>query len=197
MIPATLIVVEGPDRVGKATQSSMLTRALSDAGHRVRRVEVPVKSPITYRLIYWMLRNGLAKSVPNLFQFVQFLNKFCFQIFHLVLMRWMYDFIIFDRWALSSVIYGDAGGANKRFTRFLFNRLWQPDGTVILVGAARSGETTDVYEADNSLQSNVRIGYSEWHSTHPEQTAIVDNLGTRDEVHQQIMNTLEERFDLL
>lgn len=197
MIPATLIVIEGPDKCGKQTQSNMLTEALQKAGHRVKLVEVPVKSPVTYRLIYWMLRNGFAKTLPNVFQYVQFLNKFFFQVFHLVLMRWCYDFIVFDRWSLSSIVYGDAGGASKRFTRFLFRRLWQPDGTIIMVGAALSGETTDVYESDNSLQSKVRIGYAEWFAFHPDKCVMIDNTGTRPEVHLRIMNNLEDRFDLL
>lgn len=197
MIPATLIVIEGPDKAGKATQSTMLVDVLTKAGHRTKLVEVPVKSPVTYRLIYWMLRNGMAKSLPNVFQYVQFLNKFFFQVFHLVFSRWTHDFIVFDRWALSSIVYGDAGGANKGFTRFLFRRLWQPDGTIIMVGAARSGETTDVYESDNSLQSKVRVGYADWFSFHPDKCVMIDNTGTRPEVHQRIMNALDDRFDLL
>lgn len=197
MIPATLIVVEGPDKCGKATQSTLLTQTLVDAGHRVKRVEVPVASWFTYRLIYWMLRNGMAKSWPNVFQYVQFLNKFIFQWTKLVFMRWQYDFIVFDRWSLSSVVYGDAGGANKTFTRFLYNRLWQPDGTIIMVGASRSGEVTDVYESDNSLQSKVRVGYAAWYAAHDDKVSLVDNTGTREEVQSRIMNILDTRFDLL
>lgn len=196
MLPATIIAIEGPDKVGKQTQTNMLTDALRRDKHKVKLVEVPVKSLLTYRLIYWMLRNGYAKTFPNLFQTVQFFNKWFFQ-FRLLFMRWTNDFIVFDRWSLSAVVYGDAGGANRRYNRFLYKFLREPDATIILVGAARSGEVTDAYEKDNQLQSDVRWGYASWFMEHPKGFALVDNIGTREEVHQRIMKALNDRFGVL
>lgn len=194
---ATMIAVEGADRVGKATQTKMLEDTLRSDGHRVKRVEVPVKSPITYRLIYWMLRQGYAKTLPNLFQFVQFLNKFFFQVFHLVFMRWFCDYIVFDRWAASSIVYGNASGANPTFVEFLYNRLWRPDATIVMQGLARSDDQEDVYEKDNMLQAKVRSGYADFYLTNQLNVQLVDNVGTRDEVHRRIMRVLDTRFDLL
>jgi thymidylate kinase len=174
----------------------MLTDRLRKDGHKVKLIEVPIKSWLTYKLIYWMLRNGYAKTFPNVFQTVQFFNKWFFQ-FRLSFLRMMYDYIIFDRWSLSAVVYGDAGGANPSYNRFLYRFLREPDALLILVGAARSGEVTDVYERDTELQANVRTGYAEWYLTHQKDCAIVDNLGTRDEVHNRIMRILDERFDVL
>lgn len=196
MIPATIIAIEGPDKVGKQTQTNMLTDRLRKDGHKVKLIEVPVKSIITYKLIYWMLRNGYAKSSPNVFQTIQFLNKWFFQ-FRLMFLRWSYDYIVFDRWSLSAVVYGDAGGASRWYNRLLYRFLREPDALLILVGAARSGEVTDVYEKDNELQANVRTGYAEWFLQHGDDCALVDNLGTRDEVHQRIMRLLDERFGVL
>lgn len=192
-MPATILAIEGPDRVGKQTQSQMLVAALEADFHKVKLVEVPVRSWVTYKLIYWMLRGGLAKTLPNVFQFVQFLNKWVFQL-KLLVMRWFYDYIIFDRWALSSIVYGDAGGANKRFNRFLYKFLREPDATLILVGAARTrDEGTDVYERDNPMQNRVRLGYAAWFESHTDdKVALIDNMGTRPEVHQRFMRTLEK-----
>jgi dTMP kinase len=197
MIPATIIAIEGPDRVGKATQTDLLVKNLRSNGHKVLHVEVPIKSFVTYPLIYWMLRNGLAKKMPNLFQFVQFLNKFMFQTLKLLFCRWVYDFIVFDRWSLSAIVYGDASGANAKFNRFLYKFLWKPDGIVVMVGQARNATTRDVYESDNTLQTQVRNGYAKWYHDHSDDVVIVDNMGTRDEVHSRIMKVLDERFDLL
>lgn len=196
MIPATIIAIEGPDKVGKQTQSNMLTDRLRKEGHKVKLIEVPVKSIVTYKLIYWMLRNGHAKSWPNVFQTIQFLNKWFFQ-FRLLAMRWSYDYVVFDRWGLSAIVYGDAGGANRWYNRLLYKFLREADATLILVGAARSGEVTDVYEKDTELQVNVRTGYAEWFLQHNEACVIVDNIGTRDEVHGRIMRLLDEKFGVL
>lgn len=196
LMPATMLVIEGPDKVGKQTQSNMLVDALRQDGHKVKLVEVPVKSLVTYSLIYWMLRKGFAKSTPNLFQTVQFLNKWMFQL-KLLFLRWQYHYIVFDRWSLSAIVYGDAGGANKTYNRFLYRFLREPDATIIMVGAARSGDQTDVYEKDNSLQANVRRGYAEWYMSHAHNCALIDNMGSRDEVHRRIMKVLDERFNVL
>ena len=197
MIPATTIAIEGPDRCGKATQSRMLVQALQDQGYKVKLVEVPVKSVLSYKIIYWLLRNGFVNYIPNVFQFVQFVNKWFFQVFKFTFMRWFFDFIIFDRWALSGVVYGDAGGANPRFSRFLFRRLRKPDATIILVGMARTSDVTDAYEANNKLQMNVRRGYADWYIENRKGTAIVDNDGSRNDVHNRIMNVVDKKFDLL
>lgn len=196
MIPATIIAIEGPDKVGKQTQTNMLVQALKREHHKVKLIEVPVRDLLTHKLIYWMLRNGRAKTWPNVFQTLQFFNKWLFQV-KLLFLRWTYDYVILDRWALSSIVYGDAGGANKTYNRFLYWFLREPDVTLILVGAARSGEVTDAYEKDNVLQTNVRKGYAEWYLEHPRYIQLVDNMGTRDEVHRRIIRTLAERFDAL
>lgn len=194
---ASIIALEGADRVGKFTQTQLLVNNLNKQGFKATSVEVPIKSPITYRLIYWMLKNGLAKKTPNLFQFVQFLNKFFFQTFKLLFIRWMYDYIIFDRWAASAIVYGNASGANKTFNRFLFNSLWRPDATIVLQGLPKTNDQEDVYEKDNKLQSDVRTGYAQFYIDNLHDVALIDNTGTREDVHGKIMTLLDKRFGLL
>ena len=46
-----IIVVEGPDRVGKATQSRMLKEKLTFLGKRAKIIEVPIKSPFNFMLV--------------------------------------------------------------------------------------------------------------------------------------------------
>lgn len=160
-VRATIVAIEGGDRRGKATQSIKLVDALRERGHKVTRVEVPVRSPVTYRLIYWMLRNGLAKKFPTLFQFVQFMNKFMFQVTRLSFLERMYDFIVFDRWALSACVYGAASGVSREFNDRLYDMLRRPDMTFVLSGErcfARA-DTPDSYEADAEFQQRVDAMY--------------------------------------
>jgi thymidylate kinase len=154
-----MFAVEGPDRVGKKTQTKMLRDDLRCEGKKVTLVEVPYNDNTTYHLVYWMLGNGLAMSLPNLFQFVQFVNKFLFQLIVLPYLLLTNDYVIMDRWALSSIVYGTAGGANPSFISFLSRFLVWPSGTVILDGRSHIRPEEDVYERDEVLQARVRLLY--------------------------------------
>lgn len=193
--PATLVAVEGADRVGKFTQSKLLVEELRRRGAAVLHVEVPIRSRFTYPLIYSMLRSGLAKRLPNVFQFVQFLNKWTFQLLTLSLKRWYYDYVVFDRWSPSAIVYGDATGANRRFNRFLYGLLREPDTTLVIVGPPKSSKATDVYESDTKLQSDVRNGYASWLVQHSDSAVVIDNNGTREQVHERLMDVFDRLSD--
>lgn len=194
---ARLVVVEGPDKVGKETQSKRLARYLEMCGRRVRRIEVPVHDGITYRLIYWMLRNGLAVRWPNAFQFVQFLNKWLFQVVALPWLRWKHDYVIFDRWAASAVVYGDATGVSPGFNRWLYRRLKRPDLTVVLMGPSFDADREDdAYEKSRSLQRLVRVGYRTW-VEEDERSELLDANLPRETVLRNILNVLRVRFGRL
>ena len=109
---AKLVVIEGPDRVGKETQALRLQVFLEAKGLRVKSVEVPFRDYSTYYVIYWMLRSGSAVRWPNAFQTIQFLNKLSYQTFFFLFHLCVCDYVIFDRWTLSSKVYGPAGGAS-------------------------------------------------------------------------------------
>lgn len=188
-----IIVIEGPDQVGKATQTKMLAQRFRLLGSSVAQVEIPFKDPLIRPLIYWMLANGSAKKYPNLFQFVQFFNKFIFQTIFLLPLMLNSDFIILDRWSISSIVYGDATGVNKAFNRFLFWFLVKADYTFILTGKTyKRNDAQDVYEKDDSLQNAVRIGYVDWALENPEGHFLISNEGTKEDVHDRLTDTLVE-----
>lgn len=196
-LSALIVAIEGPDRVGKKTQTKLLVDRLETRDYKVATFEIPKTSLVTYNLIYWMLNNGLAKKFPNIFQTIQFLNKFMFQ-FKLLFLRWTYDVIVLDRWSLSSIIYGDETGANKSYVRFLYWFLREPDVTIVLNGPSPSKEElNDSYERDDSLQKRVRKGYIRWcvENNH-KPFELVDNEGNRQEVHDRIMRILDSRYYL-
>lgn len=187
---AKIVVFEGPDKVGKETQSNLLDRTLRGTGYRTMRLEVPSRlCPRTYKLIYWMLKNGWAKRLPNVFQFVQFLNKWFFQRTVLPGLMKTLDVIIFDRWSLSAVIYGNATGVNKAFNMWLYNRLTKPDVTVVMCQRSfrRSSVVDDAYERDGELQVRVRDGYHEWAVLHAEDHVLINNEQPVQDVHQDVL----------
>lgn len=169
-----IIVIEGPDRVGKATQSLMLKNRLEAAGYTVTIVEVPIKTNFAYHIVYWMLRNGLAKRLPKIFQWFQFFNRQVFQRRELPTLEAQYDYIIMDRWSLSTTIYGEAAGVPKDFTESLSRRLKKPFHTFILLGKSHRHKVEDVYEADSDLQQRVRKLYGEWALRYPQENSTID-----------------------
>jgi thymidylate kinase len=187
---AKIVVFEGPDKVGKETQSKLCQEAFAAANYRAIRIEVPSKAcPRSYKLIYWMLRNGWAKRVPNAFQFVQFLNKWLFQVNVLPSLLRNADIVIFDRWSLSAVIYGNATGVNERFNVWLYNRLRKADVTIVMCDKSfrRASTQDDSYEKDSELQTRVRDGYREWAVMHADDHILVKNDKPVKDIHHDIL----------
>lgn len=193
---ARFIAIEGPDKVGKATQSKRLALYLEARGVKVVRVEIPFHDGITYRIIYWMLRNGQAVRFPNLFQVAHFLNKVIYQA---ILMPWHWftvDYVVLDRWKLSSVVYGSAGKANSKWIRFLYDLLMAVDHTIILMGEAfRSDRPDDSYESHKKMQQDVRIGYVEAANASPADHTVVNVVpnDNREDVHRRVLKVLIDK----
>lgn len=190
------IVIEGPDRVGKATQAKLLKEFLESQGKSVLAVEVPLRSNFIYHIIYWMLGNGLAKKLPKHFQWMQYFNRQIFQWTKLPKLEKEYDYIVMDRWSLSTSIYGAATKLPENFTKDLYDRLRDPDYTFVLLGPAHKHEAEDVYEADSELQKTVRELYAEWTEQHPGKSLKIDCRLPKESISGTIVSTLKE-FDLL
>jgi thymidylate kinase len=183
-----LLVVEGHDAAGKATQSKLLARNLQLHGINAVRVEVPcLNRRWSYRLIYWMLRNGWAKRLPNVFQLVQFANKLAFQLWELPKLARDHEVVVLDRWNLSSVVYGLATGTNRWFVMFLYGLLRSADRTLVLSGRSFPRAGADTYEADSDLQVRVKQGYLAWAEAHPEDCIVVRNDRTVADVQQDML----------
>ena len=184
------IVIEGPDRVGKATQTKLLKKYLQNLGYKALIIEVPIHSNFTYRAIYWMLQNGLVKKFPKFFQWLQYFNRQVFQWFRLKDLEKEYDYIVMDRWSLSTVVYGAANSVPSDFTNKLYKRLRKPDYTVVLLGDSHSHEAEDEYEKDSELQKKVRTLYYEWAIVRPNESSIIDCNNSREVVAKNIQDCL-------
>jgi dTMP kinase len=185
------LVIEGPDRCGKATQSNILCDYLKLTGKKAVVVEVPIKSNIIHGVIYWMLGNGLAKKFPRLFQWFQYFNRQIFQWTVLPRLEKSYDFIIMDRWSLSTVVYGEASGVSQEFTKKLYDRLKVPDCTIILLGQSHAHIAEDVYESDQKLQLSVRKIYKEWADQNIDKSQVINCNQTIEEVSRDLLNSLK------
>ena len=188
-----IIVIEGPDRTGKQTQTRLLKKKLTKRGFYPIVIEVPIRSAVTYPLIYWMLRNGLAKKFPKIFQWFQYMNRKIFQMFTLPRLEEEHDVIIMDRWSLSTIVYGAAEGVPLEYTMKLANKLRKPDHTFIFYGEAYAHEAEDSYEADSELQQNVRIEYAKWAASHPKSTTLIDCRQDKKVISKKIRNVLYDK----
>jgi len=185
-----IIVFEGPDRCGKKTQTHLFRGYLASKAYRSVVVEVPVYGNPTYHIIYWMLGNGLAKKFPKLFQWFQYFNRKIFQTLTLPSLLRNNDYVILDRWSLSTVVYGTAEGVDTKYSEMLADKLVCPDHTILLLGQSHMGLAEDVYEADNSLQERVKKLYKEWSDIHPITSTIIDCSLTREEIAESVNQSL-------
>jgi dTMP kinase len=187
------IVIEGPDRVGKATQVKLLQKKLVEKNKTVATVEVPLRSNPVYHLIYWMLGNGLAKKFPKIFQWLQYANRQIFQWTILPRLESECDYIIMDRWSLSTVVYGAATGVSEAFTKKLCDRLRRPDHTIVLYGAAHRHEAEDTYESDERLQARVSDLYRLWAAENTIDSLGIDCSLPKDEITDLIFASLHDK----
>lgn len=190
---ATWIAIEGPDRVGKATQSMMLSNWLTRLGFNCKRVEVPFQDNKfgTYDKIYDMLLNGKAKSRPILFQLIQSINKFICQLY---LLTCSAEIIVLDRWMLSSEIYGNATGIKSWIRKLLCLPLIKPDITLVLLKdkAYQNLDEQDAYEKDMSLQKQVNKLYAD--CVDNKNIIAIDADQDKVGVFNEILSELEPRL---
>jgi len=189
-----IIALEGPDKVGKETQSRLLCAELRRMGHRAVRAEIPSRQcSWSYGVIYWALGNGLAKRLPNIFQAVHFVNKLSFQHRVLPTLGALADVIVLDRWSLSSVIYGNATGVFLPLIMWFYRTLLQPTLTIVMSTRSyrRDALADDSYESDDDLQARVRNDYRQWALANPTDHVLVDNSLAIDDVHRSIMDAVE------
>jgi len=157
-----IIAFEGCDMTGKTTQAKILHRSLTEAGVSALAIKTPFNDHVTHKIIYHMLFSGAAVRHPLLFQLLQLLNKLICQTRLLFAKE---DIIIFDRWHLSSVVYGAASGLSISLIKTLGSVLREPDISVVLTRSSDerlSRSAQDSYEADVTLQDRVKRLYTQF-----------------------------------
>jgi len=198
----TIIAIEGPDKVGKQTQSQLLEKRLRslqittpDLPLVTMLYEIPSSSGICHKEIYEALDGGAdapAKRWPEVFQALQVANRIDVQkrLLSKVELSPARNFVaVFDRWHVSSFAYGWPLGLSDDMLAYFRSMVWTPDMTFLLEGNGfdRDGPR-DAYEDDGSFQSEVRKGYKRWYDENRsrENIVIVDADRDIDDVHGAI-----------
>lgn len=193
--------IEGPDKVGKATQSNLLINALIDfSALRANLIEIPSKHHTCYTKIYDMLRrreDGSAPAVdhPEIFQTFQVANRFHVQEDIERMAKGGPVVIVFDRWAPSSWAYGAAAGVRPSQLTVINEGLLEPDITFVLSGRGfdRPEQEDDAYEDDDSFQGRVRKEYQKWGSGHKSAISIKADR-PKDIVHDEIFTIVKKHL---
>ena len=183
-----IICFEGPDGLGKTTQANLLIDTLKNKGYNVEYFKLPTTNTFIGNLISKMLKNGFAKRNPNIFQIINSLDKFLFQLKNLENNNKI-DFIILDRWHLSSIVYGISGGANKNIVNKFWRILKQPDLTFIFKGEnfLNKRKNLDSYESDNEFQKEVLKNY-EFYSKEIKNCFIINANDSVFNISEKIIN---------
>jgi len=191
------IAIEASDMMGKSVTSRLLAQKFNNAGIKAICVE-----PICDNgLIRWMLKSGTALRWPNVFQFLQWMNRVWFEHCALNHLISIYDVVIVDRWMLSAFVYGICTHTWMWLVKLTTNTLRKPDVNIVLVGDKHyADKQLDSYETDNALQDDIADSYGialamaeivekiEGHRS----TYEVSASGSVEDVTNRVLEKLEE-----
>lgn len=189
---AKIVVYEGPDAIGKKTQSMLLYNFLLSRNYKVSLYEIPFRNRL-YSSIYYMLYNGHAIKFPITFMIIQFLNKLFFEYFVLRKSLKENDIVILDRWRLSTYVYGYCTSKSNFLSKLLMCLSKKPDITFVFEGKSFKRDNQDVYEKNNNLQEDIRIMYHEFANKHSNDHFIVNANQEKKEILEQIFMRLQEK----
>lgn len=157
-----LIAFEGLDQSGKQTQAELLRDRLVQHGRDARLVSFPDYTTAIGAEIARALA-GDSDYGPDVMQLLYVANRYERQ--H-ELRRWLADGLILvsDRYAASSVAYGEAFGLDAQWLTDMQRFLPAADVTIMLdiapeTAVQRKRIARDRYERDLALQGRVRESY--------------------------------------
>src|SRR5437764_231431 len=157
-----LIAFEGLDQSGKQTQAEMLRDRLKQDGRKARVVSFPDYGTSISEEIARALA-GEREYEPDVMQLLYVANRYERKA---DLKRWLEGGLILvcDRYAASSVAYGEAFGLDPAWLIEMQRFLPRPALTILLdiapeTAAARKSADRDKYERDLAMLGRVRSSY--------------------------------------
>lgn len=187
-VGVSLIVLEGIDKSGKATQAEILAERLRTMGRRVEDIAFPDYQTAVGRVIGSYL-SGEVDLCPELRQLLYAANRWerCGD-----LRLWLRGgkIVVADRYVPSGLVYGLANGLDLGWMTTLERGL-PPMDLVIIVDvsvatAFKRDEKRDIYEANSVFLEKVRTAYLDlaedfgW--------VIVDGEREKVDVAEQVWN---------
>jgi dTMP kinase len=193
MIRGKIIVIEGTDKAGKATQSRLLMDALKLSGRICVIMDFPdYSTPI-----------GVEVRA-----FLQGKRDYTNELKHLLLSanRWEKKneiesminngtIIIMNRYYQSNLVYGVSNGLNINWLINLDKGLPKEDITIVLevrpkVLNQRIVNDQDIFENDQKLLAEVHKNYRKLAKRF--KWKIIDGEKSKDQVHQEVMNVIRK-----
>ena len=194
-----LIVLEGGDQAGKATQARMLAASLENAGVGAAELGFPDYATPIGRRIRSLLRGAPAATAASP-------SPLPPQVLHLLLAanRWEAlprirhaletgRAVVLDRYYHSNLVYGMAAGLDRRWLEGLDAGLPRPDLVIVLdmdpaESSRRKAAGRDRFESDAGLLGRVRSLYlGEARRARP-RWKVVDAAGSCEEVHARVLD---------
>jgi dTMP kinase len=197
MTRGRLIAFEGLDQSGKQTQAEWLVEALAAAGHTVRTVSFPDYGTSIGAEIGQALQ-GQRTYGPDVLQLLYIANRYE----HAPAIRqWLSEgaMVVADRYAASSLAYGDAQGLDLAWLTEAQRLLPPADLTFLLdiapeTSLARKRAARDKFERDLPLLSRVRASYTRQATADDWQ--FVDGTRSPEQVRDDILSAVRVRLGL-
>jgi len=187
-MPGMIIAFEGLDQSGKQTQAERLRDTLKQNGHKARLVSFPDYGTSIGEELARALQ-GEREYGPEVMQLLYIANRYERKP---DLERWLEGGLILvcDRYAASSVAYGEAQGLDPAWLADLQKFLPPADVTILLdiapeTAVQRKAVDRDRYERDLAMQARVRESY------HRQATAgswvTLDGERSKDEIDADVL----------
>jgi dTMP kinase len=161
-MPGLLIAFEGLDQSGKQTQAELLRDRLKEEGHKARVVSFPDYATSIGEEIARALQ-GEREYGPDVMQLLYVANRYERKP---DLQRWIDGGLVLvcDRYAASSVAYGEAQGLDPSWLAAVQQFLPPASATILLdiapeTAAKRKAVDRDRYERDLAMLGRVRESY--------------------------------------
>lgn len=185
----SFIVLEGPDGSGTTTHAELLTKALQAQGIDAIFTREPTEGPIG-KFIRAELAKGTIAADTLQILFTADRAAHIHDVIEVALNEG--KTVISDRYALSTLIYGEALGLDGEWLQDMNANFLQPDKLIIALPSFETcrnrmneRETKDMLEAEDSLQKRVYDGYANYASKYHVQ--VLDTSGTLEEAGEKLM----------
>ena len=162
MTPGRLIAFEGLDQSGKQTQAEWLAEWLRAAGHTVQTLSFP-DYQTTIGMEIGAALHGQRAYTAEVLQLLYIANRYEYAP---RIRAWLAagQIVVADRYAASSLAYGEAEGLDVAWLVDAQRRLPPADLTLVLdiapeTSLARKRASRDRFERDLPLLSRVRASY--------------------------------------
>ena len=191
-----LIAFEGLDQSGKQTQAELLRDRLKQDGRKSRLVSFPDYGTSIGEEIARALQ-GERDYGPDVMQLLYIANRYERKP---DLLRWLEGGLILvsDRYAASSIAYGEAFGLDPAWLKAIQQYLPPPSLTIVLdiapeTAVGRKLVDRDRYERDLAMQARVRESYQRQASVE-ENWVVIDGEQSKDAIAAEVFSVVSSRL---